>query len=156
MIKKENRILIILALLLIGIIIFVINKNKDNDVNSNNNTLSLTENKIEEFVEVLDDGTKVNTSTKLRETKTVEGLTVGNISFAYKNEKSQVIADVVNNTNSRTPLMEVTIILFDKNGKEISKMNGLIGKLEPGETTQLDMGTTADVSNAYDFIIVKK
>ena len=162
--NEKKMIIILLVILIVALIIYFIaisEKNKEKTPNTNtnistNNNMPAQENKTEEFVEELEDGTKINTSSKLKETKTVADLTVGNISFVYRNGKSQVIADVVNNSGSKTGVMEVTITLFDRNGKQLSKMNGLIGALEPGESTQLDMGTTADVSNAYDFTIIKK
>ena len=68
--KKEKRmILILLVVLVIAVVIFVISKNKTgNKENTEENNV------VEEFVQVLEDGTRLNTSTKLNEMKKFEGL----------------------------------------------------------------------------------
>ena len=71
--KKNEKIIIsiLLVVLVIAIIVFTVNKNKKEE-NNNENVNTETENNVtEEFVQVLEDGTKLNTSTKLNETKQV-------------------------------------------------------------------------------------
>lgn len=152
--KQMVSILIIVAVIIIGIIYFA--TRQENEVKTNAGEQE-TENKVvEEFVQVLDDGTKLNTSTKLQQTKNIEGLDVGNIQLTHSNGLSVVLADVVNNSSKATDLMVVTLTLLDKNGNELEKIDGLISPLQPGASTQLNMGVTADHANAYDFTIVKK
>ena len=72
--KKEKRGLLILIIIAIAIItiLAIITNRKGKEVNND----ATEENKVvEEFVQVLEDGTKLNTSTKLSETKIVNGLT---------------------------------------------------------------------------------
>ena len=68
-----------------------------------------------------------------------------------KNGVSVVLADVVNNTSSKSQLMKVTLTLLDKSGNKIVDMNGIIPALDPGEKTQLNMGAGSGYANAYDF-----
>ena len=46
--------------------------------------------------------------------------------------------------------------LFDKNGKEIVKVGGIISPLQPGAKTQFNTSMTLDYANTYDFKIELK
>ena len=153
--KKEKRnllILIAVAIVIIAIIFFVTRGGKNNTPAQNTTGNEV----VEEFVQVLEDGTKLNTSTKLNQSKKLEGLEIGNIQLTNRNGISVVLADVVNNSSTATDLMPVILTLLDKNGNVLVELNGLIDPVEPGGTAQLNMGVTADYANAYDFTIVRK
>lgn len=155
--KKEIRAIIIIILVGVLIIsgIYFATRKKQNNESKNDNIIE--QNKVtEEYVQVLDNGTKLNTSTKLKQMKRVEGLEVGNIQLTHKNGISVVLANVVNNTSNTTELMAISLTLIDKNGNVLEELSGLISPLAPGTSTQLNMGASADYANAYDFIIVKK
>ena len=110
----------------------------------------------EEFVQVLDDGTKLNTSSKLNENKKLGNLSIGNIQFTYRNGVSVVLANVTNTGSIKTDLTLVELTLINKDGSTIETLEGLIGELAPGASTQLNMGASKDMANAYDFIIKEK
>lgn len=151
--KKGLIILIVTTILIISVIYFITKGNKNKNVNANVEK----ENKVvEEFVQVLEDGTKLNTSTKLSEKKTVNGLTIGNIQLTMKDNQSVLLADVENTSGTKTSLTIVDIILLDKNENEIATITGLIGELKPGEKQQLNSSVTSDYANAYDFKVVVK
>ena len=145
--KKGIAILIIIAIIIIGIIFFA-TRGKKEDVAENT-----TENNVpvEEFVQVLEDGTKLNTSTKLSETKKVNGIEFGNIQLTMQNGQSVLLANVKNTTTTATELTAVDITLLDKEGNTIVKVGGLIAPLEAGEETQFNTCMTLDYANAYDF-----
>ena len=152
--KKMIAILVLVSVVIIGII-WIATVPKDN--NSGNSQVSVANNqKKEEYVKVLEDGTKLNVSTKLNQSKKLEGLDIGNIQFTYGGGQSVILADVKNNSGSDSSLMLVILTLVDKEGNKIADLNGIIGALKAGESTQLNMGTSVDVANAYDFTIVKK
>ena len=144
--------IIALAVAVIILIVGLIARPKDNDLDNNK-----AENKAvkEEFVQVLDDGTKLNISTKLNQMKELDGLSIGNIQYTYNNGISTVLADVTNNSSKATDLTDVKLILLDKDGKVMAELEGLIGPLQPGASTKLNMGITLDLVNAYDFRIEK-
>ena len=150
--KKEKRmILILLVVLVIAVVIFVVSKNKKG------NKENTEENKVvEEFVQVLEDGTRLNTSTKLNEMKKFEGLEFGNIQLTNSNGQSVLLADVKNTTQAETGLMLVDVTLYDKNGNELGTVGGIISPLKPGESKQFNTSMTIDYANAYDFKITKK
>lgn len=156
--KKEKRglliliivaILIIEAILIITVLAIMVNK-KWKETNS-----SVTE-EAEEFVQVLEDGTKLNISTKLSETKIVDGLKIENIQLTMKNGQSVLLAEVENNTGKDIDIMLLDIILLDKNENEIATIAGIIGELKAGEKQQLNSSVTSDYANAYDFKVVIK
>ncbi len=150
--KKGLIILILVAIIIIAIIFFVTRGKKENK-NTNNTTNNVP---AEEFVQVLEDGTKLNTSTKLNQMKKFNGLEFGNIQFTNKDGQSVLLADVKNTSGKSTELQLVDIILIDKDGKEIVKVSGIIAPLQDGESTQFNTSTTLDYSNAYDFEIKAK
>ena len=153
--EKEKRGLLILILVAIAIIttLAIITNRKGKEVNS----VTTEENKVvEEFVQVLEDGTKLNTSTKLSETKIVDGLKIGNIQLTMQNGQSVLLADAENDTGKDIDIMLLDIILLDKNGNELTTIAGIVGDLKAGEKQQLNSSVTSDYANAYDFRVVIK
>lgn len=147
--KKEKRMLLILIIvssLIISIIWLITRGGKDKEVVAENTVK-------EEFVQVLDDGTKLNISSKLNETKKLGNFEIGNIQLTHKNGMSVVLADVVNKGSAVTNWTIIEVTLLDKNGNTINVLEGVIEDLQPGESTQLNMQTSSDYANAYDFTV---
>ena len=154
--KKEKQmilVLIIVGVIILGIIYFVTRPKEEegtvNDVAEQNEV-------VEEFVQVLEDGSKLNTSTKLNETKNVDGLEIGNIQLSMVGGETTLFADVKNNTGSDLGVTAIDIILLDKNEEEIVTIGGVIGDVKAGESVRLEASTTLDFANAYDFKVVIK
>lgn len=140
--KRMILILIIVSILIITIV-WCVTRNKETEVVESTNK--------EEFVEVLEDGTKLNISDKLNETKRVENFEIGNIQLTDKNGVSVLLADVKNVSETSTDWTIITITLIDRIGNTIQEIEGVIKDLQPGETTQLNAATSADYANSYDF-----
>lgn len=156
--KKNEKIIIsiLLVVLVIAIIVFTVNKNKKEE-NNNENVNTETENNVtEEFVQVLEDGTKLNTSTKLNETKQVGIYKFENIQLTEKDGQSLILADVTNTSKNETDAKIVDIKLLDKDGKEIVTIGGIISPLKSGETKQFNSSMSLDYANIYDFEIILK
>ena len=154
--KKEKQMilfLIVVGVIILGIIYFVTRPKEEegtvNDVAEQNEV-------VEEFVQVLEDGSKLNTSTKLNETKNVDGLEIGNIQLSMVGGETTLFADVKNNTGSDLGVTAIDIILLDKNEEEIVTIGGVIGDVKAGESVRLEASTTLDFANAYDFKVVIK
>lgn len=122
------------------------------------------------YFRTLDDGTKYNTSSKLREPKQFEGLDITNIQLTCVQPtstdntinslikgKTDIIATVTNNTDETLGGYGVNITFIDENGKPISdsKVYAEIVQLKPGGTAQLIGGITENLVNAYDIKIEK-
>lgn len=142
-------ILLILGVLILGVIYFIIKNNVHTDTIEQNQT-------SEEFVQTLDDGTKLNTSTKLNENKNINGLQIGNIQLKREDNKTTLLAEVENVTDKTINEKYLDIILIDKEAKILTTIPAITVKLEPGEKTQLNIGTQLDYVNAYDFRIIEK
>lgn len=156
--KKNEKIiiLILLVVLVIAIIIFAVNKNKKEEDNNENINTETENNVTEEFVQVLEDGTKLNTSTKLNETKQVGIYKFENIRVTEKDGQSLILADVTNTSKNETDAKIVDIKLLDKDGKEIVTIGGIISPLKSGETKQFNSSMSLDYANIYDFEIILK
>lgn len=139
--------LIILLILLISVFIVIkVSSQKKQEEKLNNIEQEIV-------VQELEDGTKLNTSKKLDETKKVGNLEISNSQLTNKDGKTTLLAQVKNVGNENIQMVELEVILLDKEGKEIKTLNGLLGTIKPGETTQLNVSSTSDYSQAYDYII---
>lgn len=152
--KKEKRlILVLIAILVIVLIIGLFikkNKNKENEIQNQNTATD------EKFVQVLEDGTKLNKSSKFNETKNIDGIEISNIQFTYKDGQTVLLADVINNSGKAVDMTLLDIKLLDEQGNEIITVGGIISPMQVGETTQLNASMTMDYANAYDVEITLK
>lgn len=148
-------VLIVLILVVLGIAI-VKNTNKKDLQEQNENVVQEQEQQInEENVQILEDGTKLNVSEKLKENKTLDNLEIQNIQLTYRNGVTNILADVVNNGSSDFENTKIDITLQDEEGNTLYKIRGIIEKTPAGETSKLNTSITADFANAYDFTITK-
>ena len=155
--EKEKRIIGILSLVtVILLLIFIIVGNRDDEKNTNIENEIVQENKVEEFVQNLEDGTKLNTSTKLNEAKTVGAYKIEDIQLTNKNGQTVLLANVTNVSNKETKLQLIDVVILDKKGNELGTVGGIIAPLKAGKSTQLNTGMSLDYSNAYDFKIILK
>ena len=153
--KKEKRmILILLVVLIVAIIAFVINKNSNK--NKENENTAEENNTTEEFVQVLEDGTKLNTSEQLSKTKQVGNYKFENMQLTEQGSQTVLLADVTNTGSTATDIQLVDVTLLDKEGKEIVTVGGIISPLQPGASTQFNSSMTLDYANTYDFKITLK
>ena len=151
--KKKNVLkpfILLIIILLIILIIALISINKNNK-NPEKNISNGEENKVESYVEEIETGLKINKSTKLNEAKEVQGLKITNIQLSTKDGMTTLLADVINNSGTKTSLKTVEITLIDKEGNELTKVTGIVDSLDVGDSKQLNIGMTSDYVNAYDF-----
>ena len=133
----------------------------DNNKNNENTVIGDTiiddtdeiEEKVEEYVEILDNGTKLNKSDKLNSEKNVQGLKISNTQLTTQDGRTVLLADVTNNTGKDIDVTLIDITLKDAEGKEIVTVGGILSPMKAGETIQLTNGMTLDYANAYDFEI---
>lgn len=145
--------IVLIIIIAIGIII-VTKKIISNKKTKEDNQVQNEE--IEQYVTVLEDGTKLNNSSKITENKKLQGLEITNTQITYNDGVTNLLANVKNTTKSDIDIQEVKIILLDENGKELYQMPGIIEAVKAGETIQFNSSITADFANAYDFKIMKK
>ena len=153
--KKEKRmILILLVVLIVAIIAFVINKNSNK--NKENENTAEENNTTEEFVQVLEDGTKLNTSEQLSKIKQVGNYKFENMQLTEQGSQTVLLADVTNTGSTATDIQLVDVTLLDKEGKEIVTVGEIISPLQPGASTQFNSSMTLDYANTYDVKITLK
>ena len=151
--SQEKRMLLILVIVsaLIITIIWFATRNKEN-----NNVGGTTENVEQgEFTKVEADGTIVNTSEKLKQTKEDLGFSITNINFVKKGNETILTARVTNNTGEAQGDFLGQIVLLDKSGKEIGKIPVMISETQNGEAIDIETSITESYANAYDFRLEK-
>lgn len=170
---RDNKIMIIIIIIAIliivgatiGILAYVNRKNNTNQdqllteqiIDSQNDIVEPAPEKAsEEFVEVSEDGVRVNISQKLKESKIVGDLKFDNIQLTYQNEQTILLSNVKNEGQTATEEQYFKIIMLDKSGQELGTVNGMVGELNPGEERQFNVSTQLDYSNIYDFNLIKE
>ena len=151
--KQEKRMLLILVIVsvLIITIIWFATRNKEN-----NNVGGTTENVEQgEFTKVEANGTIVNTSEKLKQTKENLGFSITNINFMKKGNETILTARVTNNTGEAQGDFLGQIVLLDKRGNEIGRIPAMITETENGEAIDIETTITESYANAYDFRLEK-
>ena len=151
--NEKKWILVLVAITVLLIIVLIVKNSKKEVVKENTEQLGTN---TQEYVQVLEDGTKLNTSTKLKETKKLDNLEIGNIQLTNKNGQSVLLADVKNTGSMETQVMLINIVLLDETGTEIATVPGIISPLKVGESTQLNTSMQQDYTGIYDFRVVKK
>ncbi|MFR0823171.1 MAG: FxLYD domain-containing protein [Clostridia bacterium] len=151
---KKRRIVIWIVLLATAIVAsatwILIQKKEKQTAGTITNTVK------EEFVDVLEDGTKLNNSTKLAETKTFNGMEISQFQLTEKDNVSILLGTITNTSDTVKGGYPITIQILDKADNEIITVGGFIGELQPGQSTQLSISATFDYANAYDFVIHQK
>lgn len=153
--KKFLTILLLAGITIIAILLIVSNmRNRSNQVADGGEN---QENQvIEEFVDVLPDGTKLNNSTKLAETKKIGELEISNFQLTEQGNQTVLLGTIKNNTDSVQGGYPATVKIMDKEGNEIVELGAYINEVGPGEEQQFNVSSTLDYANAYDIIIAKK
>ena len=149
--SNEKRMIIIssviVVIIIIGIVLILINKPK-NEQKEDTNT--------EKYVEILQDGTKLNKSERLNKTRKLDELEIKDIQLTNKNGVSVLLATVTNLGNKDLEITEVKVRLYDENYNIMEEINGVISQTKPGESVQLNVAISEDYANAYDLTIEKK
>ena len=153
--KQEKRmllILVIVSVLIITIIWFATRNKENNNVGGTGTTENVEQG---EFTKVEADGTIVNTSEKLKQTKENLGFSITNINFMKKGNETILTARVTNNTGEAQGDFLGQIVLLDKRGNEIGRIPTMITETENGEAIDIETTITESYANAYDFRLEK-
>lgn len=163
--KKKNVRLIWIILIIIvavGVIVTINLSNNKKDTKPaqqqsqvENNGQQEEAKPVEKYVQVLEDGTKLNISEKIKQTKKVGDLEISNIQITYQNGVTNILATVTNTSSKKSELQNVSIVLSDDEGNTIYTLRGVLEETEPNGTSQLNTSITADFANSYDFTISK-
>ena len=152
MTKKETKIIVsIIVIAIIVLVVIAVRNRKEEPVEEN--PVVQNEPPKEEFVQTLEDGTRLNTSNKLQETKKVEGLEIKDFQLTARNNETQLLGTITNTSNSTQGNFLANVKVIDKQGKELVTVQVLIPEIKAGESTPLISSANFDYANAYDFSI---
>lgn len=150
--SSEKKMIAILVAITIVVIIIAIIMSTSKTKEDKKTEAEQTEKTISTF----DDGTVLNNSAKLHETKKVEEMEISQIQLTEKNGETQLIATITNTSSADQGDYPVIVKMLDKEGKEVGTMNGYVGKIKPQNSIKFSTEATLDSSNVYDFTITKK
>lgn len=161
--KKNLKIIIILTVIVLAIAIIIycfakknIKNTENSNINNGTTTMESEIKKVGEFTGELSDGTKINTNASMNATSTLGDLQIENIRLTLKNGVTTFRASVKNAGTTKTELKNVTLILKDKDGKELVSAKGLISTLNVNESKELAISITSNYIDAYSYEIVEK
>ncbi len=170
--KNATIIIIVLGIVLISIISIITisnsNKKKHNEIDSNQNNLNTTnvektyeENKQEidikgtENITVKDDLTTENTSSKIKESKSIAGLDISEITVKYTGSSTQISGKITNTGSSDIDADFVNANIKDSKNNTFRTIKVYIGVVKAGTSKALDITTQADLSNMYNIEFTK-
>lgn len=154
--EKKWIVLLVAVFIILAVLIIGLSLSKNKKTEEKGGTQVIQEQTEEKYVEVKEDGTKINKSNKLKETKNFEGLEIKNITIETKDNETILKADVENTTSQATGDYAIKIKVVDDLGNEIKQIGGYINYIGPKEKTTLRIKTSYDFANAYDFAIEKQ
>lgn len=147
--EKKTILVLVIITIIVGVIAYFVMRGN----NKTNNNNAIQENVVDEFVQTLDDGSRLNVSEELQKTKKIDGLEITNIQLKENGGITTLLADVENKTNSKSSEKKIKVKILDKAGKVITELKGIIDPIDVGGKVQLNIAVTADVANAYNFEI---
>ena len=155
--KKEKKgilILIVVAvIIIIALVVMRYVKNNGEAGSASSEGSGTVQTDGEQYTTAYSDGSKMNTSSKLQETKTYGDFTISDIQLTTKDGISTILANVKNNGDQTTEETDITIIFVDEQGNTIASVPAIIQPMSEGSTSQLNASITQDIANAYDFRI---
>lgn len=154
--KEKKMILLLIGITIVVTVIAIIMNNSSQEEKQEITKADKTVELQEKNVKVLEDGTKLNTSNKLKQSKKINGLEISNLQLTEKNNVSVLLGTVKNVTDTKQGGYRINVKIVDEQGNEIITVGAIIGELEPGETTEFNTSATFDYANAYDFTVSEK
>ena len=160
--KKEKLVVLVLLIITMALVVvgIVTKKTNDTQIANNNKNNSSEEEEIpsadDKNAIILEDGTRLNTSSVLNKDKTLDGITYSDIQLIEKDSVSELLTKATNTTNEVKGGYKVKLTFLDENNEEIVSVNGNISELKPGESTKFQTNATFDLANSYDFRIEKQ
>lgn len=113
--------------------------------------ISASNNSNEKFVEILEDGTKINNSENLNQTRKFDGLDITNIKFYYVKEGMTIIEfEAINETDIKYGGNKILLNVLNENNSLIQTIIGVIPEIDAGKSEKLTFSIDKDIVNAYD------
>ena len=143
----------IITIILIIAILIISTKNKPNQQTNQPNNSETSNTQTNTYIQEIENGVKLNTSSKMNEAKEAEGYKFTNIQLTTKGGITTLLMTVTNTSGAKTEPKNVNITLLDEQGQELTTLKGVIAELENDASTELNIAATSDYINAYDLTI---
>ncbi len=143
--KKKKKVIFIIGIVLVIVLVILVSSYIKNTIEKNK--------QINQIVQNLEDGTKLNISKKLNKTKKIKEFEISDIQLTKDEEQTKLYAIVTNNGKEKTEMTLINIDFYDKDNKKMGSTIGIISPLEPSATTQLNVSTQGDYIEANNFKI---
>ena len=145
--KKKNWLKIIIVFAIILLAIFGIYKLCTRGKESNNVG----------YIETLEDGTKRNTSEKLKETYTVNGIQINNMELTENTDGTIVFSAIAKNViTEKIDIYMLQVKFLNENQEEIGNTFMSVMNLESNDTCSINgVVENIDISKVYSAEIVK-
>ena len=143
--KKKKKVIFIIGIVLVIVLVILVSSYIKNTIEKNK--------QINQIVQNLEDGTKLNIIKKLNNTKKIKEIEISDIQLTKDEEQTKLYAIVTNNGKEKTEMTLINIDFYDKDNKKMGSTIGIISPLEPSATTQLNVSTQGDYIEANNFKI---
>lgn len=167
--KKIGIGLLIVAMLLLifGLVMSILKVDfVDNNIKNNNSETEEMEfdenyiNRSEEEKQIQQStgnyNYKINSSLKLAEERTVDGLQLTNPRVVrFKQNDYSFSCNLTNNTSSDYLASTFSIVFLTKKGKTLAKLEANVYALAPGQMASIAISTRRNILDAYDFQITR-
>ena len=141
--KKNEKIMIgVLVAITVIVLIVAVNRGNKKDKEGNNENVAPEE----EFVNVLEDGTRLNKSDKLHEKKEFDGMEITDFQLTEKDNVTLLLGTITNTSNEKKGGYPVNIKVVDKQGNEIITVAAFFGELEPGQSKEITLILTKQMT----------
>ncbi len=151
--NEKKAIAVLVAITIIVIIVAIVRGSGNKEEVKQEKKAEVSE---EEFVQLLNDGTRLNTSEELKKTKTIDGMEITNIQLTEKGNQTLLLGKIKNTTDTIKGGFIANVTILDEKGNKIITIEAAINEIKPGESQQFSTSATFDYANAYDFKIEKK
>lgn len=161
--KKMNKkgiitiiisILVILLIIVTGVIIYKnnskVNNNQSGQQENQDETESLIDMNNTENAKI-ENGVKENTSENISKDRKLGNLSITDIKLSAQDGVTSFTATVKNDSNKDFAGGIVKISFTNKDGSNYAELEAYIPEIVAGGTNAINAGTTADITNAYDF-----
>jgi len=142
--RDKKRFMIATIVITIFIIVIAI-------INTNNNKENYYQVDKTENTKINDEGKKINTSNKLKESRESNGLYIDKIQLINVLNKTTFTANITNKTTLTSEGKLYDIVFVDKDGKQVESMGIYIRELEPNQTISVESSIEKDVTECYNF-----
>ena len=157
--EKKMIFILILILIIVLTIFFITRNNKGKTADNISMEQGTQAQEKGSHSDMLSDGTRINNSEKIAETKYVDDIEISDIQLTEKDNVTELIANITNTSDKNEDGFLITITLFDDKQNEIGKFNDVfVHALKGKESSNLSTSGLFgnDYVDAYELTITKK